>query len=194
MITMLTIMKNRAFFLDRDGVIIKNIPYLNTVKDLEFLPGVYSAIKQINDFGYKCIVITNQSGVARGIVSVDQIFSIHEYLRRSLEKAGAIIDAFYFCPHHLRGKIRKYTIECDCRKPRSGMFFQAAKEHNLSLANSIMVGDSNIDVEAGRNAGCKSFLLYNQTVISGKMITFQSLKEAVTFILSHNKDPGNNTE
>jgi D-glycero-D-manno-heptose 1,7-bisphosphate phosphatase len=186
--------KNKAFFLDRDGVIVRNVPYLNSINNLEFLPGVDSAIKLINNFGYKCIVITNQSGVARGIVSVDQIFSIHEYVKKSLEKAGAIIDAFYFCPHHLKGKIRTYTIECNCRKPRPGMFFQAAKEHNLSLANSIMIGDSNIDIEAGRNAGCKSFLLYNQTVIRGRRISFQSLKEAVTFILSHNKDPGNNTD
>jgi D-glycero-D-manno-heptose 1,7-bisphosphate phosphatase len=185
--------KNKAFFLDRDGVIIRNVPYLNTTKDLEFLPGVDNAIKLINNFGYKCIVITNQSGIARGIVSVDQVFSIHEYVKKSLEKAGAIIDAFYFCPHHLKGNIAMYTVECDCRKPRSGMFFQAAKDHNLSLVDSIMVGDSNIDIEAGRNAGCKSFLLYNQTVISGEKITFQSLREVVTFILLHNEDSDSNT-
>jgi D-glycero-D-manno-heptose 1,7-bisphosphate phosphatase len=185
--------KNKAFFLDRDGVIVRNVPYLNTIKDLKLLPGVDSAIKLINSFGYKCIVITNQSGVARGIVSVDQIFSIHEYIKKSLEKAGAIIDAFYFCPHHVKGKIGMYTIECDCRKPRSGMYFRAAKDHNLSLANSIMVGDSNIDIEAGRNAGCESFLLYNQTVIGGKKVTFQSLKEVVSYILLHNKGLGSNT-
>jgi D-glycero-D-manno-heptose 1,7-bisphosphate phosphatase len=186
--------KNKAFFLDRDGVIIKNVPYLNSLKDLEFLPGVDSAIKLINNFGYKCIVITNQSGIARGSVSLDQIFSIHEYIKKSLEKAGATIDAFYLCPHYLRGKIETYTIDCNCRKPRPGMFFQAAKDHNLSLMNSIMVGDSIIDIEAGRNAGCQSFLLYNQIVIKGKNIIFQSLEEAVTFIFLHNNDPSGNTD
>jgi D-glycero-D-manno-heptose 1,7-bisphosphate phosphatase len=186
--------KNKAFFLDRDGVIIKNVPYLKSIKDLEILPGVDIAIKLVNNFGYKCIVITNQSGIARGIIALDQIFSIHQYIKKSLEKTGAIIDAFYLCPHHLGGKIDSYTVDCDCRKPRPGMFLQAAKDHNLSLPNSIMVGDSPIDVEAGRNAGCQSLLLYSQIMIEGKSITFRSLKEAVTFILLHSEESRGNKD
>jgi D-glycero-D-manno-heptose 1,7-bisphosphate phosphatase len=175
--------RSKAFFLDRDGVIIKNVPYLNTIKDLKFLPGVDSAIKLINKFGYKCIVITNQSGVARGLVSINEIFFINEYIKKELEKSGAIIDAFYFCPHYLGGKLEMYTVDCNCRKPRSGMLFQAAKDYNLTLANSIMVGDSDIDIEAGRNAGCESFVLYKPTVIRDKIVTFQSLKELVIYLM-----------
>ena len=157
----------------------------NTIKALEFLPEVERAIALINNFGYKCIVITNQSGIARGIVSPDKISFIHEFIKRSLEKTGAMIDAFYFCPHHLEGKIEKYTINCDCRKPKSGMLYQAAEDDSLELATSVMIGDSDIDIEAGRNAGCESFLLYKPTIINGKKVTFRSLMQVVGYILLH---------
>ena len=184
----MTIMRrNKAFFLDRDGVIIKNIPYLNSIGGLEFLPGVEYAIRLINKSGYKCIVITNQSGVARGLVSIDQIEIIHKYIKKSLRKHGAIIDAFYFCPHHPSAKIAKYAINCECRKPRAGMFYQAAKDHKLDLSDSVMVGDNNIDIAAGVNAGCETFQINSNRGDGEYKTGYVSLKQVVSYVLSRER-------
>lgn len=180
--------KNKAFFLDRDGVIIKDVPYLNTIHGIEFLPGVKNAIKIINKSGYKCIIITNQSAIARGIASLEEVYSIHRYIRESLLKDGAIVDAIYFCPHLLRAKISKYAINCNCRKPRSGMFYEAAKDHKVDLANSIMVGDKKSDIVAGGKVGCKSFQLYKPNIHRGERVTFMSLLEVVNFVIRSEYD------
>lgn len=180
--------KNKAFFLDRDGVIIKDVPYLNTIHGIEFLPGVNNAIKIINKSGYKCIIITNQSTVARGIASLEKVYSIHRYIRKSLLREGAIVDDIYFCPHLVNGKISKYAINCNCRKPRSGMFHRAAKEHKVDLASSIMVGDKRSDIVAGGRVGCKSFQLYKTNIHRGEWVTFMSLLEVVKFVLRNECD------
>jgi D,D-heptose 1,7-bisphosphate phosphatase len=184
---MIIMHKNKAFFLDRDGVIIKNIPYLNTIEHLEFLPGVEEAIRLINKSGYKCIVITNQSGVARGLVSLDEIESIHKYINKSLRKYGAIIDAFYFCPHHPSAKIAKYAINCDCRKPRAGMFYEASKDHKVDLSNSVMVGDKSIDIAAGSNAGCECFQINSSDEFAGNKTAYMGLKQIVNYVLSRHE-------
>jgi len=181
---MIIMHKNKAFFLDRDGVIIKNIPYLNTIEELEFLPGIENAIRLINESGYKCIVITNQSGVARGLVSLDELELIHKYINKSLRKHGAIIDAFYFCPHYPSAKIARYAVNCDCRKPRAGMFYQAAKDHKVDLSNSVMVGDKSIDIAAGVNAGCETYQISNSGVFEGNKPVYTSLKQVVDFVLT----------
>jgi len=188
---MIIMHKNKAFFLDRDGVIIKNIPYLNTIDRLEFLPGVESAIRLINKSGYKCIVITNQSGVARGLVSLDELEHIHKYINKSLQKYGAVIDAFYFCPHYPFAKIEEYAIDCDCRKPRAGMFYQAARDHALDLPNSVMVGDKSIDIDAGINAGCESFQI-NNSVLGNIESGYMSLKQVVNYVLSRARERRSN--
>jgi D-glycero-D-manno-heptose 1,7-bisphosphate phosphatase len=180
--------KNRAFFLDRDGVIIKNVPYLNTINGIEFLSGVKNAIKIINKSGYKCIIITNQSAIARGIASLEEVYSIHQYIRESLLRDGAIVDAIYFCPHLLRAKISKYAINCNCRKPKSGMLYKAARDHKVDLANSIMVGDKKSDIIAGGIAGCKSFQLYKPNMHKGEWVTFMSLLEVVNFVIHSEYD------
>jgi D-glycero-D-manno-heptose 1,7-bisphosphate phosphatase len=176
--------KNRAFFLDRDGVIIKNIPYLNNINELEFLPGVKDAIRLINKSGYKCIVITNQSGVARGLISLNEIESLHKYINKSLREYGAVIDAFYFCPHHPSARITKYAIDCDCRKPRAGLFYEASRDHKVDLSNSIMVGDKSIDIAAGLKAGCECFQINNRVVIGGNKTAYMSLGQVVNYVLS----------
>jgi len=151
--------KNKAFFLDRDGVIIKNIPYLHKIEDIEFISGVNDAIKMINHNGYKCIIVTNQSGVARGILTINKVNEINEFIKNYLEINGAKIDEFYICPHYPDGVIKKYSIVCDCRKPKPGMLKEAAKKYDIELLNSYMIGDKKSDKEAGEEVGCKSFQL-----------------------------------
>jgi D-glycero-D-manno-heptose 1,7-bisphosphate phosphatase len=180
-----TTRQNKAFFLDRDGVVIKDVPYLSKVDEIEFLPGVDRAIKRINDYGYKCIVITNQSGIARGLISLDELSSINTYLRNTLKRKGAIIDAFYVCPHHPDGKVKEYAIKCSCRKPGNAMILQAAVEHNLDLSRSIMIGDQDIDVEAGIRAGCNAFLMYKPNLLLGRQVTLNNLEEAVKYIYNY---------
>lgn len=161
-------MANKAFLLDRDGVIIKNKSYLSSADEVEILPGVYDAIKKINDANYRCIVVTNQSGIARGIITLEQLHKIHDRISVLLSKQGARIDAFYYCPHHPAGKVPDFSKKCECRKPDIGLILQAARDYDLDLSHSILVGDNETDMQAGQKAGCKSFLL---NVQSNKSVT-----------------------
>ena len=180
--------KNKAFFLDRDGVIIKNIPYLKKVDQIEFFPNIQKTIKQINHNKYKCIIITNQSGIARGLVSIEELNEIHEHIKNYIKKIGGKIDGIYFCPHYPQGIIKKYSIICSCRKPKAGLIFQAAQEHDLDLTQSYLIGDQDIDLKSGNAAGCKSFIIKEPMVINNNEIIFNNLQEIVDFILLNKPD------
>ena len=153
--------KQKAIFLDRDGTLNKYVGFLRNIDDFELIEGVPEAIKLINQSGYLAIVVTNQPVIARGEVSWDELNDIHRKLETLLGKEGAYIDGIYICPHHpdkgFEGERPEYKIDCDCRKPKPGMFLQAAKDFNIDLSQSYMIGDDERDVEAGRNAGCKSY-------------------------------------
>lgn len=155
--------KQKAIFLDRDGVINRHIGFLRNTEEFELLQGVQEAIKLINKSGYLTIVVTNQPVIARGECTWDELQSIHDKMETELGKEGAFLDAIYICPHHkdkgFDGERPEYKYDCDCRKPKPGLLFQAAKDFNIDLSNSYMIGDSNSDIEAGRNAQCKDTLL-----------------------------------
>ncbi len=144
---------NKAIFLDRDGTINKEVNYLYKVEDFVFIDGVIEAIKYFNDQGYKVIVVSNQAGVAKGYYTEDDIVILHNHIDKLLKEHDAKIDKYYYCPHHIEGKITKYRVNCNCRKPNIEMFNQAVKEFDISLKDSIMVGDKELDVLAGKNAG-----------------------------------------
>ncbi len=146
----------KACFLDRDGVVIQEKNYLSTPEDVELIPGTAEALKLLKSAGYCCIVVSNQSGVARGYYSEDSIKLVHGRIDELLAESGAEIEAYYYCPHHPDGKVEEYTGNCDCRKPEPGMFIQAANEHDIDLGESIMVGDKLSDIRAAENAGCKT--------------------------------------
>ncbi len=152
--------KQRAVFLDRDGTINKYVGFLRSPEKLELLPGAAEAIKRINKTGYLAIVVTNQPVIARGEITVEQLDEIHNKLETLLGQEGAYLDAIYYCPHHpdkgFPGEIPELKIDCDCRKPKPGMLLQAAKDFNIDLNQSIMVGDDERDMEAGRAAGCRT--------------------------------------
>jgi len=150
---------NGAIFLDRDGTLIEDVNYLRNIEDIHLLPGAVEAVRRINQSGIPAVIVTNQSAVARGMLSEEELVQIQLEINRIFDENGAHFDAFYYCPHHPEFGNHTYRIECDCRKPRPGMLLGAAKELGLSLSESVMVGDSESDVQAGRAGGCKTVLL-----------------------------------
>lgn len=155
--------KQKAIFLDRDGVINKYIGFLRKLDEFELLPGAAESIRKINESDYLCILVTNQPVIARGEVTVAELNEIHNKMETLLGQEGAYIDGLYYCPHHphkgYEGEILELKIDCDCRKPKPGMLLKATKDYNVDLENSWMVGDSENDVKAGRSAGCKTVLV-----------------------------------
>ena len=149
----------RAVFLDRDGTINEEKDYLSRIEDFTFISGAPEAIGRLKEASYKVIVVTNQSGVARGYFSGEDVDRLHEHIQRELAKIGTAVDAFYLCPHHPEKGQGEFKVDCDCRKGKPGMLLQAAAEHGIDLTASWMVGDKRADLEAGRAAGCRSLLV-----------------------------------
>lgn len=146
---------NRAVFFDRDGTLNEEVHYLHKIEDFKWIEGAIDAIKFCNDNGYLAIVITNQSGVARGYYPESDIMKLYDWMNDDLAKYGAYLDGIYYCPHHPTGKVKEYAIECDCRKPKPGMLFKAQKDHNIDLKSSYLIGDGVRDVECAKAAGVK---------------------------------------
>lgn len=151
--------KQKAVFLDRDGVINEYVGFLRDINDFRLMEGVAKAIKMINASGYLTIVVTNQPVIARGEVTLEELKEIHNKMETLLGQEGAYVDAIYYCPHHpdrgFEGERPEYKIECECRKPKPGMLLQAAEKYHINLSESYMVGDGIIDMDAGKAAGCK---------------------------------------
>ncbi len=166
--------KQKAVFLDRDGTINKYVGFLRHIEDFELIEGVSEAVKKINQSGYLAIVVTNQPVIARGEVTWEELNEIHKKMVTLLGRDGAYIDAIYVCPHHpdkgFEGERPEYKIDCDCRKPKPGLLLQAAKDFNIDLSQSIMIGDSDRDVEAGEAAGCKPVLVKTNSGIYVSLI------------------------
>ncbi|HEY3420216.1 MAG TPA: HAD-IIIA family hydrolase [Methanomassiliicoccales archaeon] len=140
----------KAVFIDRDDTVAKDVPYCSRPEDLKLFPGVGRSIKELNDAGYLVILVTNQSGVARGYFSLETLDRIHAKLKEDVAADGGSIDAVYFCPHHPDDR-------CQCRKPQLGLIEQAMRDFDIDLAGSFVIGDSEHDVEMGRKAGCRTF-------------------------------------
>jgi len=149
----------KAVFLDRDGTLNVEVNYLYKPEDLRFIPGIIEAIRFWNEAGYLVVVVTNQAGVARGYYSEDDVIRLHEYINQQLETAGAHIDAFYYCPHHPEYGIGKYKVDCNCRKPKTGMLEKAISDFDIDVQESYLFGDKPSDIEAGEKLGIKSFLV-----------------------------------
>lgn len=181
--------KQKAIFLDRDGTINTYVGFLDNIEKFELLPGVVDAIKEINKSGYLAIVVTNQPVIARGELTFDELKEIHNKMETLLGNSGAYLDAIYFCPHHtdrgFEGEIAELKFDCECRKPKSGMFFKAMNDFNIDLEQSYMVGDSQNDIIAGKNAGCKTVLIGEKYY--GQDLTVKSLEE---FSVLLNKEKG----
>ncbi|MBU5636390.1 D-glycero-beta-D-manno-heptose 1,7-bisphosphate 7-phosphatase [Geomonas sp. Red69] len=151
--------KRRAVFLDRDGTINQEVQYLSRVEDFRLIPGVPYALQRLKDAGFLLVVVTNQSGVGRGLYDEAALQAIHDRMHEELGDFGITIDACYFCPHHPEHGVGDYRVECNCRKPLPGMLEQAALDFDIDLSRSYMVGDKLGDIEAGLNAGCTSLMV-----------------------------------
>ncbi|MBO5058808.1 MAG: D-glycero-beta-D-manno-heptose 1,7-bisphosphate 7-phosphatase [Prevotella sp.] len=162
--------KQKAVFLDRDGTINKYVGFLTKPKQFELIEGVAEAIRKINRSGYLAIVVTNQPVIARGDCTWKELQQIHDKMETELGKEGAFVDAVYICPHHpnkgFEGERPEYKFDCGCRKPKPGLLIQAAKDFNIDLSQSIMIGDSERDVEAGKNAKLKESILIQNSLLN----------------------------
>lgn len=161
--------KNKAIFLDRDGIIIKmhydrkfgTIDTSLSVKQIEFVPGIFDFLHFAQKLGYLLILISNQPGVGIKKISLKRYNEIKDYITFALQKQGITLDGQYFCMHHPYASIVKYRKECSCRKPKTGLLMQAAKDLNIDIKESWMIGDGVYDIIAGHNAGCKTILVGN---------------------------------
>ena len=185
---------NKAVFIDRDGTLIKDIPYNAEPAFIQFLPQAIETLVKLKKNNFLLILVSNQSGVARGFFTIDDVEKMHGAIQQQLSQHNIQFDAMYYCPHHPDGKIQKYKIECDCRKPKPGLILQATSEHGIDLSNSWMIGDILNDVEAGNAAGCKTILLDNGNEtewilneIRTPAFTVNNWKKIATTILSNEK-------
>lgn len=171
--------KQKAIFLDRDGTINKMVGFVTKPEQFELIEGAAEAIKAINKSGYLAIVVTNQPVIARGDCTFEELQTIHDKMETELGKAGAFVDAIYVCPHHtdkgFEGERPEYKCNCDCRKPKPGLLLQAAKDFNIDLSESYMIGDSQRDVEAGENAGVKKSIKVEENKKNGLITVIKEL-------------------
>ena len=186
--------KQKAIFLDRDGTINVLNGFLSNIDDFEFLPGIAEAIKKINNSEYLVIVATNQPVVARGECTLEKLEQIHRKMESELGKQGAYLDDLFYCPHHpdkgYKGENIEFKIDCNCRKPKTGMLKQAANKYNIDLKQSWFIGDTTMDIKTGINAGTKTILVNTGEAGLDKKYNvvpdynFENLLQAVDFILS----------
>ena len=148
-----------AVFLDRDGTMIEDVGYLETLGRVAFYPWTVDAIRMLNRAGFPVVVVTNQSGIARGLFSEAFIAETHRAIDARLAAGGARVDAYYYCPHHPDGRVAAYARTCDCRKPGRGMIDDAARDLGLDPARSVVVGDKQLDVQLGRAVGARAILV-----------------------------------
>ena len=152
-------MKHPALFLDRDGTINAEVDFLTNPDELHILPGTLPALRDAMALGFRLVIITNQSGIARGMLTEERLQQIHETLRHRLHADGVAIDGIYYCPHHPDEGIAPYRTVCDCRKPKPGMLERAARELDLDLGRSFLIGDRMIDIQTGNALGIPSLLV-----------------------------------
>lgn len=151
--------KNTAIFLDRDGTINDEVGYLDHENKLQIIPAAFEAVRLINESGMKAVVITNQAGVAKGLLTEKFVRKINGQIQSALLERGALIDRFYFCPHHPSEGNDPYRKICDCRKPEPGLLHQAAADLDIDLARSYLIGDRLRDIETAHRAGARGILV-----------------------------------
>jgi len=193
-------MSNKAIFLDCDGTLIEDPGYINSPEQVVLMEGVTEALVELRAMGYKLIVVSNQSGVARGIVTEQVLGEIHNRLRQQLAEKGAHLDQIYYCPYHPDGVVRKYRKESDWRKPNPGMLLAAADELKIDLSQSWCIGNSNRDIEAGLRAGCKTILVnrfalyktsYDGPAEPNPDYKSVNMKEAVNIVKQYHRSSNN---
>lgn len=183
---------SKTVFLDRDGVLIHDVHYLSKLEQIEFYSDVPEALKELKKHGYKLIMVTNQSGVARGYFNESFVLASFQYMNRFLKEKGAALDMMYFCPHHPDGQ-SPFNIVCNCRKPAPGMIQKAANDYPIDRENSYMIGDKYCDIELAANAQLQGILLttgygkeHSEKIMNKYPATpyFEKFSKAIEYILS----------
>jgi len=185
---------SKAVFLDRDGTINVEKQYLYKKEEFEFLPGVLDGLKLLQKAGYLLVIVTNQSGIARGYYSEDQFHDLNNWMLSKLEEYGITITKVYYCPHHPNAVVEKYKMDCECRKPKLGMYQMAVQEYGIDLNDSYAIGDKIRDCAICKDSGCKGILIQDNeeaTVISDvkqskyrNVIYRETLLDAAEYIVS----------
>lgn len=184
---------NKAIFFDKDGTLIPNIPYNVDPERIALYGDAFTGLKELYEAGYKIFITTNQSGLAKGLFTSEDLAQVKRKMERLLEGLGVPLQGFYYCPHDENGRVSQYARPCRCRKPFPGLILQAAGEHGIDLSSSWMIGDILNDVEAGNQAGCQSVLIdkgYETLWESGEYrqprFIARSIDEAARLILNKN--------
>jgi len=164
-------MVKKALFLDRDGVINKEINYLFKIEDVEFVPGIFDLCRYFTAKDFLIIVITNQAGIARGYYTNDDFQNLTDWMKNEFGKNGIKLEHVYHCPHH-----PQFSGDCDCRKPKPGMILDAQKKFNLDLKHSVLIGDEISDIESGRSAGVGSNILIKRNILKPLLENFGLIK------------------
>ena len=171
---------NRAVFLDRDGVLVRDVHLLARPEDIEILPGVPEALAHLHRTGFKLLVVSNQPVVARGSLDEGGVRRLQKLIEDQIQLAGGpALDGFYFCPHHPKATVPAYRVMCECRKPQPLMLQQAARDHGVNLASSFMVGDRITDVIAGAAAGCRTVQVETGMHLAPPIETEQPLDSSI---------------
>jgi D-glycero-D-manno-heptose 1,7-bisphosphate phosphatase len=185
-----------AVFLDKDGTLIEDVPYNVDPASMRLVPGALTALRRLHDAGFGLVVVSNQSGVARGLFPESALRAVAARLQELVAPAGVELEGVYFCPHHPEGTVRRYAVECHCRKPRPGLLQRAARDLGLDMRRSWLIGDILNDVEAGVRAGCRTVLLdvgnetewlLDETRLPH--LTATGLEEAVSLLLEEADEP-----
>ena len=178
--------KRKAVFLDHDGVIIEDVGYIGSESRVAFIGSVFEALRSLQDAGYLLIVVSNQSGVARGMFGLAEVFEVNEYITKKLREQGIVISASYFCPHHPTIGVAPYKLLCNCRKPNPGMLLRAISEWNIDPSTSWMIGDKLSDIQAASRAKVRGILVGDSGKKMEDIPAFADVLEATRLIL-HNE-------
>jgi len=174
-------------FLDRDDTVIKDVPYLSDPDKVELMPGAAEAVSLLNSRNIPAILVTNQSGIARGIFDEAALEAVNNRFIYLLEKSSARLDAIYLCPHYPGGIIKKYAIECTCRKPQPGLLIKAAHDFSLDLKSCYFIGDKDSDMEAIHRVGGNAVLVGNRADVKSFEYKALNILDAVNWILNENE-------
>ena len=187
---------NKAVFLDRDGTINIDKAYLSRIEDFEYIPGVIEGLRMLQDAGFILIIVTNQSGIARGYYSKEDFLELNEWMLSDLKKKGIKIAKVYYCPHHPNGKIEKYKMDCNCRKPKLGMYEKAIKDFDIDLSQSYSIGDKIRDSAICENTSCRGYLissLEKENIVDGvKSGKYKNIEYAEDLLTAAKKIIGGN--
>ena len=184
----------KAIFLDKDGTLIPDVPYNVDPDKISLSPNTVDGLLALQQQGFMLLIISNQSGIARGFFDHDALVIVEQKIQSLLQKYGLSLAGFYYCPHHPESVIARYRLDCTCRKPKPGLILEAGLDHQIDLSQSWLIGDILHDIEAGHRAGCKAILINNGNETDWEMNSqripdamVQNIDEAAMYILNHIK-------